>query len=95
MNCHFCQSEIDKHYICNICPYKVIYYSNEQLDIYALEIEYKEYIISIHLKDFYAGDVKFFISDINNLSTIMRLNENPGITPYNIEQKLPLLLTFQ
>jgi hypothetical protein len=94
-NCYYCQN-ILRDGICFNCPVKVLHYFNNDNELYCVELYYDKYCVDIYLKSCYerkGGDC--YIVDTTTHFNNIELKENPNITPYNIQEKLKLLLTFQ
>jgi hypothetical protein len=97
-NCYFCKfllTGVTYYLRCDNCPHTVLYYRDAKNTIYIAEIIYQKYIVTIYLEPLLDGTDKFYLHYKSNIKKILSLAEDPGITPYNIKEKLPLLLTFR
>jgi hypothetical protein len=92
--CYYCQSNLFD-YECLNCPVKVkhYYYNNE---LHVVELYYGKYAVDIYLTNIGWENKKCYIVDIKtHYNKNIELEEDPGITPYNIKEKLKLILTFR
>lgn len=90
--CYFCQNSFSVSnycFMCKFCPHGV---ANEQENIVWTVFDVrKEYRLVFHLSNNY-----FKLLDISNgPRSLLLFDYIPNVTPYNIDKKLPLLLTFQ
>ena len=97
MNCYYCQSQlIDDD--CLNCPVLVKHYYSGNKVLEVVELLDGKYAVDIYLSrpdsKWYKGKRCYIVNTETHYNNI-ELEENPGITPHNIKEKLKLLLTFQ
>lgn len=91
-----------RRFDCPSCPYETrrVCYTEKGTGIISFEVavfKYQKYTLAFVLPNDHVASAgkKFHLSTYDgSVHTILRLDYLPKISPYNVEKKLPTLLTF-